>query len=172
MLRLVGDNTELAGAETEYRKLMELREPLARIIGTFGVVNLHYLRGRYGDVLNEWNSVRIDGICPLLISMETHKTEISLNHPRVNGGYTNIRAMKIELQSRCQSRHGKLRSAVHRSTRINIVSRNRSDIDDMAAVSLYHTRHHGFGHENKSLDVRVDHRVEIVDLKLMQRPIS
>jgi tetratricopeptide (TPR) repeat protein len=49
---------ELAGAEIEYRKLLERKEPIARIIGTFGVVNLHYLRGKYQDVLNEWNNVR------------------------------------------------------------------------------------------------------------------
>ena len=48
---------ELAGADTEYRKLLELKEPVAYIRGSFGIVNLYYLRGRYGDVLDLWTSV-------------------------------------------------------------------------------------------------------------------
>jgi tetratricopeptide (TPR) repeat protein/TolB-like protein len=49
---------ELAGAEAEYRKLFELREPLARIIGTFGIISLHYQKGQYTDVLTTWNDLR------------------------------------------------------------------------------------------------------------------
>ncbi len=48
---------DLDGAETEYRKLLERKEPIARIFGFFGVVFLHYQRGQYGNVLTELNGL-------------------------------------------------------------------------------------------------------------------
>ena len=100
----------------------------------------------------------------LVIAMESHVAEVCLHQSRFEISHSHCRMCYIYSESVSDGLNCRLCGAIHVASCIGSIAGNRTDVDDMTCVALYHSRNNQARHGEQSLDIRVYHSVPILEV--------
>ena len=99
----------------------------------------------------------------LLITMETNLAKRRFHNTRLNRRHLNIRRNRINTNTIAKRLNSRLRSAIHSTLRIRINTSRRTKINNMTRVLLQHIRQHRARYIQKTLHIRINHRLHIIN---------
>jgi hypothetical protein len=102
-----------------------------------------------------------------VVAVEADVAEVGLNEPGLHVRYANCRFGYVDTQAIGYGLHGCLRGAIDIATGICCVACNTANVDYVALVALYHSRHDEACHGEQPLYVGVYHRVPIFGVALV-----
>ena len=134
-------------------------------------LNMKRSRGNIDNVVsdistNKRGQASVHGI-GLRLVLEANDRELGLNHSRRNESDSDGSRDEFMSQACVDSLDHVLSSTVDGSVGVGVLASDRSDGDNVSAVSLDHTRHESLDHLDDTLDVGVNHGVHILPVDIV-----
>ncbi len=100
--------------------------------------------------------------------MEAHLAELGFHHARIHRAHTHFRAEQVHAHPLRQCRNRMFGRAVDIPARIDLVSGDGADVDDVPAAARDHVRNDGPADVEQAFDIGVNHLFPIGQLAFVQ----
>ena len=128
-------------------------------------------KNSFGNVfwLNRFSPL-IGGVIPRLVAAKAHHREFALAQARLNIADPHTCTLQITTQVQGKLLNKGFGTAIHMATRIRLVARNGTQVDDPCATSVSNqARKQQVSGVKQAFDIGVDHGFPIVELALRGR---